>query len=120
MDGDRQRPFREDDSLDDDGGDGDSNGFQAIVNRYGRSIMMRTKWQKLADIVNVPLWDLVNVAYEAEVGEALKLAWRQSRNQIKINASLGCLLVHKTTGEYRYFHSSSNSATICYANATIR
>lgn len=67
------------------------------------SMMTRTKRQSLVDIINVRLWDPENVSFKVKIGE--------SRNQAKMNASLGCLLVHKTTGEFRYFHSSSNNAT---------
>lgn len=90
----------------------DENGFRPVVRRYWRSMTTRVKRQNLVDIVNVRLWDPEDDAFEARVGDALIEAWRDSRNQVKINASLGCLLVHKTTGEYRYFHSSSNNASI--------
>ena len=38
---------------------------------------------------------------------------REFKNvRIKINASLGCVLEEKTSGELRYFHASSNNASI--------
>jgi hypothetical protein len=68
--------------------------------------------QRVVDIVNVRLWDPENSDYEVDIGEKLIKAWENSRWQMKINASVSCLLVHKETDRYRYFHSSSNNACL--------
>lgn len=109
---DRRLAFAERDDDEEGNENGEVDGFEAVVRRYWRSMMTRVKQQKLVDIVNVRLWDPEDETFEARVGEEQVNAWQNSRHQCKINASLGCLLVHKTTGEYRYFQSLSNNATI--------
>jgi hypothetical protein len=66
----------------------------------------------VVDIVNVRLWDPEDNDYEIDVGEVVTNAWTKSQWKMKINASVGCLLVHKESGRYRYFHSSSNNACL--------
>ena len=75
----------------------------------------------MVDVVNVMLWrrDGLEVDGLNRVWPHLHRVWNESRSRFKINASHGCLLEHKTTGEVRYFHSSSNNATIAPRPVTI-
>ena len=66
------------------------------------------------DILNFRLWDLPDVGQDYDPGIVNMLAhyWRTSRCSLKVNCSVGAILVHKITGEFKYFHSSTNNAAV--------
>ena len=72
----------------------------------------------MLDILNVRLWngeepdDVANERVDHSVWDMLRRCWEGLRNRIKINCSLGVVLKHRNSGELRYFHSSSNNATL--------
>jgi hypothetical protein len=91
-----------------------------VLREYWPSIMTRHRVRRLVDIVNIRLWRgggddrLVRRLREARdhIWETLRNAWDNVTVRAKVNCSIGCLLVHRTTGELRYFHSSENNASV--------
>ena len=87
--------------------------------RYWRSMTTARRRGHVMEMVNIRLWDGRAIA-DQEADRALaggvwaKLArmWRELTCRVKINCSIGCILEHKTTGELRYFHASSNNAAL--------
>jgi hypothetical protein len=73
----------------------------------------------VVDVVNVRLWDPEDEDYSVDVAEKLLAAWNTSRWRCKVNASVGCLLARRADERYRYFHSSSNNATLLDAPRVI-
>jgi hypothetical protein len=86
--------------------------FHQIVTAHWGSIKTWHRCQKIVDIVNIRLWDPVETTMEANVEEKLRKAWNSFSCKAKANASVGCLLIHKTNGRMRYFHSCSNNFTL--------
>ena len=74
------------------------------------------------DIINCRLWDGVQHQRLAGDGVWTRLLdeWIVVRSPFKVNASYGCVIEHKTTGELRYYHSSSNNATLFDRNSVVR
>ena len=65
------------------------------------------------DVMNVCLLDIdESSSVHNAIADAFLRVWHESRWKAKVNASVGCILVHKTTGRYRYFHSSVNNGTL--------
>jgi hypothetical protein len=111
----KQRPFMSDNQT----GNEDTEEFVEIVNAHWGSIKTRHRCQKVLDILNIRLWDPEDDNYEANVGNNVLKAWQSFSCKAKVNASVGCILVHKTNGRFRYFHSSSNNATLLEEPRTI-
>ena len=70
--------------------------------------------------------DIINVRLRRRDEELRTLArqtlndvWDSSRGRFRINASFGCLLEHKESGELRYYHSSSNNAAVSIRPVTV-
>ena len=67
------------------------------------------------DILNVRVWDWDGPTSEGK-DEAtwmkLRRVWCSTKCRVKVNCSVGVVLERKATGELRYFHSSSNNATV--------
>jgi hypothetical protein len=111
----KQYPF-----LDSGGGvDDDEREFMEVVKAHWGSIKTRHRCQKVMDILNVRLWDPENDSFEADVEKKVLKAWQSFNYKAKMNASVGCILVHKTNGRFRYFHSSSNNATLLEEPRTV-
>ena len=81
---------------------------------------IRTNWysirtfhrcHKVMDVLNVRLWDAEVEDYNPDVVAALEAAFREVDWQCKVNAGIGCVLVHKTEERYRYFHASPNEGS---------
>ena len=53
------------------------------------------------------------------VGEAFRAACASSRWKVRANVSVACVLQHKTSGAYRYFHSSANNGAVFDKPATL-
>jgi hypothetical protein len=60
--------------------------------------------------------DIFNMRIHNDIREAedpvLDIYTRHITTRIKMNASLGFILRHKTTGDFRYFHSSVNNHAV--------
>ena len=71
------------------------------------------------DVLNVRLWDPEVDSFDAGASEALTGAWKSAGWQCRINAAVGCILVHKETERYRYFHASPNEGALLERPRTI-
>ena len=72
------------------------------------------------ETLNVRLWDGTVTGEGANLRnpvawEKLSALWREQTSRIKLNCSVGCVLENKNSGELRYFHASSNNATVFVA-----
>jgi hypothetical protein len=60
--------------------------------------------------------DIFNMRIHNDIREVedpvLDIYTRHITTRIKVNASLGFILRHKTTGDFRYFHSSVNNHAV--------
>jgi hypothetical protein len=114
----KPQPFSGDDDDDNVNKDVDDE-FVEVVKAHWSSIKTKHRCHKVTDILNIRLWDPENDSYEVDVGRNVLKAWRSFNCKAKVNASVGCILVHKTNGRFRYFHSSSNNATLLEEPRTI-
>ena len=64
------------------------------------------------DVLNVRVWDPELESYDGNAAELLTEAWKATRWQCKMNASIGCILHHRESGRYRYFHASPNEGAL--------
>ena len=64
------------------------------------------------DIIDVRLWDPRDATFRGSPAEALRRVWTRGRHKMKMNVAVGSLLQHKETGEFRYFHASSNNGAL--------
>ena len=71
------------------------------------------------DVLNVRLWDPEVETFEANATELLEEAWNSAGWQCKMNASVGCILKHKISERYRYFHASPNEGVLLRAPMTV-
>ena len=83
-----------------------------IVTSNWNSIKSFHKCHRVVDVLNVRVWEPTEYDYDIKPENVLRSIWKSERCRVKINASAGCILQHKETGQYRYFHSSSNNATV--------
>ena len=97
-----------------------------LLQKNWSAIKTKRRAGKLLDILNVRL--INNNGEEskndqdngdASVFNLLLLAWKRIRSRSKLNCSYGVVLQHKVTGEMRYYHSSSNNATLFEKPMTI-
>lgn len=58
------------------------------------------------------LWYPTDAVYDGNIKNVLMRAWKVAGSQVKVNASVGCILRRKTDGNFRYFHSLSHNATL--------
>ena len=69
----------------------------------------------MVDILNIRRWHAGDSSYDGDspdvISQTLRDAFKDAAVPCRWNVSAGCILRHKTTGELRYFHSSSNNAT---------
>lgn len=93
--------------------------FGQILARHWGAIRTKLRRQRVLDILNVRMWngeepETVEEDVGRPVWEMLRRAWSGGgvRTRLKLNCSVGVVLKHKETGELRYFHSSSNNATV--------
>ena len=86
-----------------------SDNWQAIVSRH--------RIRPVQDIINIRCWDGELQPYQPGVGgnnawQTLRTAWRRVRYRCKVTVSVGSVLEHRTSGELRYYHASSNNARL--------
>ena len=76
-----------------------------VLTKYKTSIATYFRRGQILDIFNFSLYKQTQ-----DVKEELLDIWRTKENtRLKINCSPAFILRHKSTGEYRYFHSSDNN-----------
>ena len=93
--------------------DGD---LDAVLRQYWHSVRTFHTQGRVLDIVNVRTWSGGDPTYEGASNDALlaklRTAFQNAGVRVKLNVSPGCVLRNKNTNELRYFHSSSNNATV--------
>ena len=83
-----------------------------VVLSNWNSIKSFYKCHRIVDVLNVRVWDPEDSEFSANPVNALASVWNSGKWRTKVNASVGCLLQHKETRQFRYFHSSSNNGTL--------
>ena len=84
-----------------------------VLNSNWMSIKDFFKCHKIMDVMNVCLVTANETTNIQQLTfDAFMRVWNETRWKVKVNASVGCILVHKTTGKYRYFHSSVNNGAL--------
>ena len=73
---------------------------------------------RLVTLINIRLLDDNGLERQQEhnvadyVTRLVFSTWQEMNTRVKINCSYGSILKHRTTGEVRYYHSSSNNASV--------
>lgn len=100
----------------------DDNLLNDLLRRHWRGMTTHHVRGNIRDIVNFRLWDVPDNGqdYDPGIVDMLSTFWRGSRCSLKMNCSVGVILKHKTTGEYKYFHSSTNNAAVFDVPVTVR
>ena len=100
----------------------DDDALADILRQNWHGVQSYTRRRPVFDIINRRLWDGTRTVSLADAGAwaRLRLEWDTVRTSFKINASYGCVLEHKVTGELRYYHSSSNNATLLERARVVR
>ena len=107
---DRTAPFTNDgDTFLLDDGDSELN---EVIRDNWLSIKSFHKCHRVMDVLNVRVWDPELESYDGNAAELLADAWKATRWQCKMNASIGCILHHRESGRYRYFHASPNEGAL--------
>ena len=92
------------------------------------SEVYNTKWpsirssrynRRYQDILNCRLLRVAGDTDPTPPSEALIRVWNNLDCAVKVNVSYGVLLRHSTSGRLRYFHASSNNATVFPVARTI-
>ena len=79
-----------------------------VINGSWNSMKTFFKCHKVMDVLNVSTLK----GMTPQVAEEFMKVWNGGTWKVKVNASIGCILVHKSTGRYRYFHSSPNNGCL--------
>jgi hypothetical protein len=94
----------------------DNEDLDSIIRRHWSSIITKHRPGKVVETLNVKIWDPEvepeSIQYGANVWSELISVWKSLKFRAKMNCSVGCILKHKKTEEYRYYHASSNNATV--------
>ena len=83
-----------------------------VCNTNWASIRSSRYNRRYQDILNCRLLRLAGDTDPTSPSEALVRVWNDLDCTVKINMSYGVLLRHSTSGRLRYFHASSNNATV--------
>ena len=83
-----------------------------VYNTNWASIRSSRYNRRYQDILNCRLLRLAGDTDPTSPSEALVRVWNNLDCAVKINVSYGVLLRHSTSGRLRYFHASSNNATV--------
>ena len=103
---DRDQPFTTNDE------DWPDSELTQLVKRNWNSMKNFHRCHQVMDVLNVRLWDPEVDSYEPDAVTLLERAYKSAGRQCKINASVGCILKHKTNGQLRYFHASPNEGSL--------
>ena len=90
----------------------DEDELAITVKESWQSIKTFCKCHSFQDVLNIRMWDPVDDDFETTLGDKVAAVWKSWPWSCKINISVGCVLTHKNDGRFRYFHSSSNNATL--------
>lgn len=91
-----------------------------VLERNADAIASYRRRRPVVDIVNVKVWDgTADPRPGEEVRRALLRTWAETSSRLRINVSFGCVLERRGDGELRYFHSSSNNATMLARPTTV-
>ena len=90
---DRREAFTGDVDADED--------FVDVVRDSWHSIRTSLKRHEVQDVLNIRMWDPENDDFETTLGDKVQLVWKSWHWSAKVNASVGCVLVHKDGDRYR-------------------
>ena len=90
-----------------------------IYNTNWPSIRSSRYNRRYQDILNCRLLRLAGDTEPSPPAEALVRVWNDLDCTVKVNVSYGVLLRHSTSGRLRYYHASSNNATVFPVARTI-
>ena len=90
----------------------DDDELAITVKESWQSIKTFCKCHTFQDVLNIRMWDPVDDDFETTLGDKVAAVWNSWPWSCKMNMSVGCVLTHKNDGRFRYFHSSSNNATL--------
>ena len=65
------------------------------------SIRSFLKPHRSQDVLNIRMWDPEDIDFETDVGSKVEQVWRSFEWSAKVNAGVGCILVHKDGDRYR-------------------
>lgn len=90
--------------------------LSAIYKQFSRYISSKIKLGRLMDRYNIQISSLSI----SELVYQFKKVFRSQKNAFKVNISMGFILQHKTTGEYRFNWSSQNNQLLFDKPSLIR
>ena len=90
-----------------------------ILHRAWDSIKSGLRAHRFVNILNCRLYRCEGDATPDSPWNALERVWEMNDCGMKLNCSIGCILRHNTEGTYRYYHSSSNNASLFSETKTI-
>ena len=106
--GDREHPFTGD--MSEEGCDNEE--LLGVIKENWSAMKSFFRCHKVMDVLNVRMWDPEVETFKANASEALSSAWQSAGWQCRVNASVGCILMHKVNGRFRYFHASPNEGAL--------
>lgn len=88
--------------------------LSSILQRNWGGIKSKLKCRPIQDILNIRVWNPLepNKNFDGDILNKLVMLWDVTRCRVRINCSIGLILKNRKTSELRYYHSSSNNATI--------
>jgi hypothetical protein len=86
--------------------------LEELLMRNWSSIRTSVYRRTYQDILNCRLYQLDGEEPLPQPSDLLPRVWREYGHSTKINVSFGFILRHTVSGRLRYFHSSSNNATV--------
>ena len=97
----------------------DDEEWDELIRRYWNAMKTKRRRGRVVETLNVNLWngnipqaELPTPNHSERIWNEMLTTWNGLQTRAKLNCSVGCILEHKTSGELRYFHASSNNATI--------
>ena len=96
-----------------------SHSLGRVLHRAWDSIRSGLRSQRFVDILNCRLYRTDGDSTPETPWDALERVWDRLECGVKLNCSVGCILRHNTSGSFRYYHSSSNNATLFPVAKTI-
>ena len=97
--------------------------LNAVIQSNWGAIRSRRRLGRVMETLTVRIWNgALTEADERlpEIWNVLRDVWRENPGSLKINCSFGCILENKNDGSLRYFHASSNNATLFSSPRLIR
>ena len=116
----RQKPVAENlytDSIREAPTTGDE-AIDTVLKKNWTAIQTKRRMGRLVTLINIRLLDDDGLERQQDDNQADNVArlvsstWQEMNTRVKINCSYGSILKHRTSGEVRYYHSSSNNASV--------